>query len=116
MTMSETRAKTVEEIVEFGFDDGYGDGQENKVRKGLEGAKIIFAEYMSESYEGSCFILFEKGEKLFVVESSHCSCNGLDWSPSEVTLDEALNLAAQAYRVNVETVAEALAAAGVTNG
>ncbi len=47
---------------------------------------IIIAAYNKESYEGDAFILFKKDGKLYEVNDSHCSCNGLEhWEPEEVT-------------------------------
>lgn len=48
--------------------------------------EVILAVYECESYEGRAFVLFERGGKLFEVNSSHCSCNGLDWSEEDTTL------------------------------
>lgn len=59
----------------------------------LYNSRLIVASYTHESYEGSAFVLYEKGGKYFEVSAGHCSCNGLEeqWSPSEVTLKELVN-------------------------
>lgn len=48
---------------------------------------LIASVYEVESYEGSAFVLFEKGGKLYEVNGSHCSCYGLEdqWEPTETT-------------------------------
>lgn len=55
--------------------------------KELEGATIHLAWYGYGSYCGSSFVIFEKDGKLFEVNASHCSCNGLEgkWDPEETT-------------------------------
>jgi hypothetical protein len=55
----------------------------------LDGIKILVASYTYEDYNGSAFVLFEKGGKLFEVNGSHCSCYGLEgqWEPEETTLE-----------------------------
>jgi hypothetical protein len=53
----------------------------------LEGAEILVASYSYENYEGSAYVLFRKGEKLYEVHAGHCSCYGLEntWEPEETT-------------------------------
>lgn len=48
---------------------------------------ILVACYTYEDYSGNAFVLFEKDNKLFEVNGSHCSCNGLEgqWEPEEVS-------------------------------
>lgn len=57
----------------------------------LKGATVHLAWYGYGDYCGSSLVVFEKDGKLFEVNGSHCSCNGLEdqWSPEE-TLWEAL--------------------------
>lgn len=57
--------------------------------KDLEGCRILFAAYENESYEGYALVIFSKDGKLFEVNGSHCSCNGLEgqWSPEETSVD-----------------------------
>ena len=68
----------------------------------LDGIEIIYAEYDCEYYEGNAFILFRKDGKLYEVNGSHCSCNGLEeqWEPEETTL------AAMLARPNVPEAAK----------
>ena len=49
--------------------------------------EILIAWYSYASYEGSAFVLFRQDGKLFEVEGSHCSCNGLEglWEPVETS-------------------------------
>lgn len=44
---------------------------------------VLFAAYMLESYEGAAQVIFRRGETLFELTCSHCSCNGLSWSPTD---------------------------------
>ena len=48
---------------------------------------ILIAVYQAEAYSGSAFVLFLRGDQLFEVNGSHCSCNGLEecWNPEETT-------------------------------
>lgn len=59
--------------------------------KEFDGARVLMAAYHSD-YEGTAFVLFERGEKMYEVHGSHCSCYGLEdqWEPSEVTIEELL--------------------------
>jgi hypothetical protein len=56
----------------------------------LVGVNILLATYTYEHYEGSAFVLFERGGDLFEVYASHCSCYGLEgqWEPKPVTAME----------------------------
>lgn len=53
----------------------------------LDGATIHLAWYGYGSYEGSSLVIFEKDGKLYEVNGSHCSCNGLEgqWDPEETS-------------------------------
>lgn len=53
----------------------------------LRGAKVFVAWYGYGDYCGSSFVLFEKDGKLYEVNGSHCSCNGLEgqWDPEETS-------------------------------
>jgi hypothetical protein len=55
----------------------------------LQGVEILFAGYEYENYSGSAFVLFARGEKLWEVNGSHCSCMGLEnqWEPEETLAD-----------------------------
>lgn len=57
----------------------------------LDDVNILLAWYGGGDYEGSAFVLYEMGGKLYEVNGSHCSCYGLEgqWMPEE-TLVEAL--------------------------
>jgi len=72
----------------------------------LENCKIIFAAYTYEDYSGSALVLFMKDGKLYEVNGSHCSCNGLEgqWQPEETFL-EALkmrNVSSYGFSKNLE--------------
>ena len=47
--------------------------------------EIIFASYHVDGYEGGAFVLFWRDGQLYEVNSSHCSCNGLEWDPEPTT-------------------------------
>ena len=55
----------------------------------LESCRILFAAYHNEDYEGYAMVIFSKEGKLYEVNGSHCSCNGLEgqWSPEETSID-----------------------------
>lgn len=63
--------------------------------KELEGCRVLVAMYDQGNYEGTAFVLYAKGDALYEVHGSHCSCYGLEeqWEPEETT-QEAL-----AYRM-----------------
>lgn len=52
------------------------------------GVNILFGYYSCLDYSGSAFVLFEQDGKLYEVNGSHCSCNGLEgqWEPEETDL------------------------------
>jgi len=60
-------------------------------KNSLDNVNMLFAWYGGGDYDGSAFVLFEDGGKLYEVSGSHCSCYGLEgqWGPEE-TLVEAL--------------------------
>lgn len=62
------------------------DFEEDEINFPCEGA-IHFAGYYYEDYSGNAFVLFENNGELFLVEGSHCSCNGLEssWCPEKTT-------------------------------
>lgn len=43
----------------------------------LEGAEVLVASYSYEDYSGDAFVLLKRGDDLFEVNGSHCSCYGL---------------------------------------
>ena len=51
----------------------------------LRDAFILLAWYGYGDYDGSAFVLFERGGKLYEVNGGHCSCYGLEecWDPEE---------------------------------
>ena len=53
----------------------------------LLGATVHIAWYGYGSYCGSSIVIYEKNGKLYEVNGSHCSCNGLEeqWSPEETS-------------------------------
>lgn len=67
-------------------EDVWKEFQEEEINFPCEGA-IYVATYETESYDGFSFVLFENEGELFLVESSHCSCNGLEnsWCPEPTT-------------------------------
>jgi len=69
----------------------------------MVGVEIIYAAYDTPDYEGYAQVIFMRGRKLYEVNGSHCSCNGLEdqWEPEETTL------AALMFRPNVSDFAKA---------
>jgi len=55
----------------------------------LAGCTVIFAAYTYEDYSGSALVIFQKEDKLYEVNGSHCSCYGLEgqWSPEETSME-----------------------------
>jgi hypothetical protein len=55
----------------------------------VEGVNILLAYYSYEDYSGLAFVLFEKNGKLYEVNGSHCSCDGLgrQWDPEETNIE-----------------------------
>jgi len=73
---------------------GFGDKQDvisNFAIKDddLRDVFIIVAWYGSQCYDGSAFVLFERGGQLYEVNGGHCSCYGLEeqWCPEETTAE-----------------------------
>lgn len=76
----------------------------------LEGAVIHLAWYGYGDYCGGSLIVFEKDGKLWEVNGSHCSCNGLEecgWSPEETSW-EALDMRQLSSYEGVESAGEIL--------
>ncbi len=48
---------------------------------------ILFSIYSSGNYEGAACVVFRRDGELYVVEGSHCSCDGLrdQWHPTKTT-------------------------------
>ena len=69
------------------FEGKYNLKEEDVPRK-YDGVSVLLASYGTGSYEGSAFVLFKKGDKLYEVNGSHCSCHGLEdqWYPEETTV------------------------------
>jgi hypothetical protein len=64
--------------------------------------EIIYAAYDISGYEGDAHVIFIKEGKLYEVNGSHCSCNGLDnsWIPEETSIKALL------FRPNVSKEAK----------
>jgi hypothetical protein len=68
-----------------------------------DGIEFIYASYDTPQYEGYAHVIFRRDNKLYEVNGSHCSCNGLEdqWVPEETSL------AALMFRPNVPAQAKA---------
>ena len=71
---------------------GFGDALEVYTQFDVDveitdGLHIELAAYTTEQYEGYACVVFWQHGKLWIVEGSHCSCNGLEgqWFPTETT-------------------------------
>lgn len=62
----------------------------NIVPSDLDGCLVMLAWYGYGSYCGHAYVLFSKAGKLFDVEGSHCSCDGLvgQWDPVETCVEK----------------------------
>jgi hypothetical protein len=71
---------------EIGEDRIYKDFQIIRDSKKIE---ILFGFYWNEYYQGTAYVLFKQDGKLYEVEGSHCSCNGLggQWEPLQTSLE-----------------------------
>ena len=50
------------------------------------GGQLLFAEYDVDGYEGSSLVVWiDAAGELWEANSSHCSCNGLEWLPEKTT-------------------------------
>lgn len=56
----------------------------------LQDCKILFAWYGYGNYDGSAFVLFDRGGQLYEVNGDHCSCYGLEgqWDPEKTSVEE----------------------------
>lgn len=68
----------------------------------LKKCKIIFANYSYEDYSGDAHVIFMKNDKIYEVNGSHCSCNGLEdqWIPEQTSVVALL------FRPNVSEIAK----------
>ena len=50
----------------------------------IDDIKILFHEYDCYGYEGESLTIFknENTGEIGLINSSHCSCNGLEWDPT----------------------------------
>jgi len=73
----------------------YGNKNTSDFPTDIKNIRIIYAGYRYETYEGWAHVVYRNLDngKLYIVEGSHCSCNGLEgqWSPTETT-PEAIRL------------------------
>lgn len=71
----------------------------------LSALECVLASYEIDGYEGSAYVLFRDGGKLYEVVASHCSCNELEgqWEPEETSF-EALALRDEPYGVSKEGI------------
>jgi hypothetical protein len=72
----------------------------NVAEEDRQGVNFIYAHY---DCEGHAFVIYLKNGKLYEVNGSHCSCNGLEgmWEPEETSLDALM------FRPNVPDEAKA---------
>ena len=69
----------------------------------LKGCMIIYAD--QNQYDGSTFVVFARDNKLFEVNSSHCSCNGLEWQEEETLIESILlRSISEDCRYNLENI------------
>ena len=65
------------------------DVEQDFATKLSDDTRIIVACYVYESYSGEAIVLFERNNKIYYVEGSHCSCYGLEgqFHETEVTTE-----------------------------
>lgn len=70
-----------------GFNGEVGVSDEFNAPEALD-YEILVAAYGAGDYCGAAYVLAAKGDKLFEVEASHCSCFGLEgsWEPREISV------------------------------
>lgn len=75
-------------MIYYGFSDKADVAEQFSQDDGLPSVDILYAAYNQEGYEGSAYVLFYEEGKLWEVEASHCSCNGLEdaWVPVETSI------------------------------
>lgn len=76
--------ETIEEILDQFYPD---KTLTSEVIANFKGIKVLISYYSYYNYNGTCFILFTQNNKLYTVESSHCSCHGLEgtWDQLETS-------------------------------
>lgn len=76
----------------------------------IDGANILVASYTYEDYDGSAYVLFERGGDLFEVHGGHCSCYGLEdqWEPEAVDVASILRRLHTRYWGTKDGVASAI--------
>jgi hypothetical protein len=55
-----------------------------------EPERVIFAQYDVDGYDGSAWVIYRNGDKIYAVSGGHCSCYGLEgqWDPEEYTAEQ----------------------------
>lgn len=85
----------------IGMFESYEDiiDQFNAPKGALDNCKVLLAWYGSGSYDGCAFVLYKNNGKLFEVNGSHCSCNGLEgqWYPEKTTWEALKNRKIDSY-------------------
>lgn len=73
----------------FGGDRNFRLKEYAEIQNELQGAEIIISMINDYGYEEDALILYEKSNKLFIVEASHCSCNEFfgKWDPQEYSYE-----------------------------
>jgi hypothetical protein len=61
-------------------------------QKQMKEPEVIYAYYSYEDYSGTGVVIYKLDDKYYLVEGSHCSCNGLEgqWEPTEYENKEEL--------------------------
>lgn len=78
-----------EDIIQEFSDYDYSKDDDAQVSIDLDDCNILFAWYGHGSYDGSAFVLFNRGTQLYEVNGGHCSCYGLEgqWDPEETSVE-----------------------------
>lgn len=81
--------KNKEDVGSEFAEENYDIPRNERVIEGFYKCNVLFASYGTGNYSGDAFVLFEQDGKLYEVNGSHCSCNGLEgqWYPEETSVE-----------------------------
>jgi hypothetical protein len=67
--------------------DVMADFHDNYILEVLEPhARLIFGASDLDGYEGHAIVIYAMDDKVYSVQSSHCSCDGFSFEPEETSL------------------------------
>lgn len=77
---------TAEIVKEFAAIWGNNDEDHRDIKRDLDGARILI-DVDTGGWDACAIVVYEKGDLLFEVNGSHCSCYGYEgqWEPEETS-------------------------------